>query len=168
MTRRRTFWTAYAIGFSVAAIIAIFAFYMLHQLVPQQVNWQALQLSDLQGKPESIEKYRGKVVVLNIWATWCKPCLEEMPTMDRLQQLYPDKIAVVTVSDEEAGKLLKFRNKSPYTFTYLKAQTPLANQQITVYPTTYILNREGKIKAIYLGNQVWDSDRMQKRLLKYY
>lgn len=155
-------------GFAVASIIALFAFYMLHQTVPQQVNWQALQLTSLQGEPTTIDKYKGKVVVLNIWATWCKPCIEEMPSMDRLQQLYPDKIAVVTISDEEAGKLLKFKSRQPYTFTYLKANTPLANQQISVYPTTYVLNPEGEIKEIYLGNQSWDSDRMQKKLLKYF
>jgi cytochrome c biogenesis protein CcmG, thiol:disulfide interchange protein DsbE len=168
MTRRRTFWTAYAVGFGVAAILALFTFYMLHQTVPQRVNWQALQLTSLQGEPTSIDRYKGKVVVLNIWATWCKPCLEEMPSMDRLQQLYPDKIAVVTISDEDIGKLLKFKSRQPYTFTYLKANIPLAQQQITVYPTTYILNPSGEIKEIYLGNQTWDSDRMRKKLLRYF
>lgn len=168
MTRRRTFWTAYAVGFAVASIIAGFAFYKLHQIVPQRVNWQALQLTTLQGEPTTLEKYKGKVVVLNIWATWCKPCIEEMPTMDRLQQLHPDKIAVVAVSDEAAEKLVKFKAKSPYTFTYLKAQSPLADQQITVYPTTYILDPAGEIKEIYLGNQTWDSDKLQRKLLRYY
>jgi cytochrome c biogenesis protein CcmG, thiol:disulfide interchange protein DsbE len=168
MTRRRTFWTAYVVGFTVAALLALFAFYKLHQTVPQRVNWQALQLTSLQGEPTTIDLYRGKVVVLNIWATWCKPCLEEMPSMDRLQQLYPDKIAVITVSDEEIGKLLNFKNRQPYTFTFLKANARLADQQITVYPTTYILNSAGEIKEIYLGNQAWDSDKMQAKLLKYY
>ncbi|MBF8963175.1 TlpA family protein disulfide reductase [Pontibacter sp. FD36] len=168
MTRRKIFWTAYAVGFAVAGVIAVFAFYMLNQTVPQRVNWQALQLTSLQGEPISIDKYKGRVVVLNVWATWCKPCIEEMPAMDRLQQLHPDKIAVVTISDEELEKILKFRSRQPYSFTYLKANTPLANQQLTVYPTTYVLNPSGDVKEIYLGAQSWDSDRMQKRLLKYF
>lgn len=168
MTRRKTFWTAYAVGFAVAGSIAVFAFYMLNQVVPQQVNWRALHLTSLQGEPVTIEQYKGKVVVVNIWATWCKPCLEEMPSMDRLQQLQPDKIAVVTVSDEVAEKLLKFRSSQPYTFTYLKATTPLADQKVTVFPTTYVLDTAGEIKEIYLGNQTWDSDKMQQKLLKYY
>lgn len=88
--------------------------------------------------------------------------------MDRLQQLHPDKIAVVTVSDEKLEKLLKFRSRQTYSFTYLKANTPLANQQLTVFPTTYILNPEGEIKEIYLGGQAWDSDKMQQKLLKYF
>lgn len=166
MTRRQTFWAAYAVGFAVSALIAVFAFYQLNQVVPQHVNWKALNLTSLQGEPVSIDKYKGKVVVLNVWATWCKPCIEEMPSMDRLQQLYPDKIAVVTVSDEEADKLQKFRSRQPYSFTYLKANSPLAEQQLTVYPTTYILNPNGDIKEIYLGAQAWDSESMQKRLLK--
>ncbi|SIT89605.1 TlpA family protein disulfide reductase [Pontibacter indicus] len=168
MTRRQTFWTAYAVGFAITSLIAVFAFYMLNQTVPQQVNWQALQLTSLQGEPISIDKYKGRVVVLNVWATWCKPCIEEMPSMDRLQQLHPDKIAVVTVSDEEMEKLLKFRSRQTYAFTYLKANTPLANQQLTVFPTTYILNPEGEIKEIYLGGQAWDSEKMQQKLLKYF
>lgn len=168
MTRRRTFWTAYAVGFAVAAVIAVFAFYKLNQIVPQRVNWQALRLTSLQGEPTSIDRYKGKVVVLNIWATWCKPCLEEMPSMNRLQQLHPDKIAVVAVSDEEREKLLRFTSRHSYTFTYLKANAPLADQQVMVYPTTYILSPAGEVKEIYLGNQSWDSDRMQKKLLKYF
>lgn len=168
MTRRQTFWTAYAVGFAVTSLIAVFAFYMLNQTVPQRVDWQSLKLTSLQGEPISIDKYKGRVVVLNVWATWCKPCIEEMPAMDRLQQLHPDKIAVVTVSDEELEKLLKFRSGQTYSFTYLKANTPLANQQLTVFPTTYILNPEGEIKEIYLGGQTWDSDKMQQKLLKHF
>jgi thiol-disulfide isomerase/thioredoxin len=167
MTRRQTFWTAYAAGFTVAGMIAVFAFYMLHQLVPQQVNWEVLRLTDLQGKPVSLDDFKGKVVVLNVWATWCKPCIEEMPSMDRLQQLHADKIAVVTISDEEAEKLQRFTSRRSYSFTFLKANTPLANQQITVYPTTYILNAAGQVKEIYLGNQTWDSERMQQKLLRH-
>ncbi len=168
MTRRQTFWAAYAVGFAVAALIAVFAFYQLNQIVPQRVNWQALQLTTLQGEPVSIDRYKGKVVVLNVWATWCKPCIEEMPSIDRLQQLHPDKIAVITISDEETDKLLKFRTRQPYSFTYLKANSPLASQQLTVYPTTYILNPSGDVKEIYLGAQSWDSEGMQKRLLKMF
>jgi len=165
MSRRKLFWTSYAVGFVLAGFIALFAISSLHQLVPQQVNWQALQLTDLKGKPVSVADYSGKVVLVNVWATWCKPCLQEMPALDKLQQLYPDKLAVLTVSDEEIEKLQRFSTRHGYRFSFLKANTPLADQSVTVFPSTYVLNQRGRLEAIYLGEQAWDSTQLQRKLL---
>ncbi|CAM3405848.1 TlpA disulfide reductase family protein [Pontibacter korlensis] len=165
MTRRRTFWTAYAVGFAVAAVIAIFAVSMLNKLVPPQVNWQVLQLTTLDGESVSLNEYRGKPLLVNVWATWCKPCLAEMPAINELQQNYPDEISIVTVSDEDTGKLLKFRERHPYTFTYLRATTPLAEQSLTVFPTTYLLDGQGNVEAIYIGAQSWSSTNFIEKIL---
>ncbi|TPE42758.1 TlpA family protein disulfide reductase [Pontibacter mangrovi] len=166
MTRRGTFWAAYAVGFTVAALIAVFAFSMLNSMVPRQVNWQALELTNLKGEPVSLEDYRGKPVLVNVWATWCKPCLKEMPAMEALQQSMPGKISILTVSDEEAGKLLKFREKKAYTFTYLRATKPLATQSLTLYPTTYLLDGEGDVAAVYIGAQEWASEAFKEKVLQ--
>ncbi|MDX5423508.1 MAG: TlpA family protein disulfide reductase [Hymenobacteraceae bacterium] len=166
MNRRKLFWTSYAVGFAVAGAIALFAISMLHDLVPQKVNWQSLELTDLQGNPVAVEDYQDKVVLVNMWATWCKPCIKEMPALDRLQQLHPDRIAVLAVSDEEVEKLRKFSRRRELSFDILKANTPLANQSVTVFPSTYVLNSSGEVEAIYLGEQAWDSEKMQRKLLR--
>ncbi|MFD2999769.1 TlpA family protein disulfide reductase [Pontibacter toksunensis] len=166
MSRRRIFWMAYATGFMVAGIIAVFSLTMLHKLVPQNVDWKALQLTDLQGKAVSLKDYEDKVLLVNVWATWCKPCIQEMPTMDKLQQQHPDKLALLTVSDEAVDKLRKFRNRYNYSFSFIKANTPLAEQSLTVYPMTYLLSPDGDVEAVYLGALDWNSPKIQKKLLQ--
>src|SRR5690606_28281891 len=103
-------------------------------------------------------------VLVNVWATWCKPCLKEMPAMEALQQSMPDKISILTVSDEEVEKLLKFREKKDYTFAYLRATKPLATQSLTIYPTTYLLDGSGEVVAVYIGAQNWDSEEFKERV----
>lgn len=166
MTRRRLFWTAYAAGFIVAAIIAVFAFSMLNRMVPPQVNWQALQLTTLDGKPVTLDEYKGKPVLINVWATWCKPCLEEMPSLNRLLERNPNSLTVLTVSDEEAEKLAKFKAQNPYSFSYLRATTPLSGESLTIFPITYLLDKNGDLEAIYLGPQNWDSEKLQQQVLQ--
>lgn len=166
MSRRRIFWTAYATGFVVAGIIAVFSMTMLHKLVPQNVNWEALQLTDLQGRAVSLDDYNDKVLLVNVWATWCKPCTQEMPSMDKLQQQHPDKLAIFTVSDEAVEKLREFRNRYNYSLSFLKANTPLADQSLTVYPMTYLLSSNGKVEAIFLGGLDWTSPKIQDKLLQ--
>ncbi len=160
------FWAAYAVGFAVAAVIAVFAFTMLNRLVPRQVDWQALELTSLEGEPVSLEDYRGKPLLVNVWATWCKPCLKEMPAMEALRQNLPDKISILTVSDEEVEKLLKFRQRKGYTFTYLRATKPLATQSLTIFPTTYLLDSKGEVAAIYIGAQEWNGEAFREKVLQ--
>lgn len=157
---------AYVAGFVVAGIIAVFSLTMLHKLVPQRVNWKALQLTDLQGRAVSLDAYEDKVLLVNVWATWCKPCLQEMPSMDKLQQQYPDKLAILTVSDEAVEKLREFRSRYNYSFDFLKANRPLANQSLTVYPITYLLSSNGDVEAVFLGALDWSSPKIQEKLLQ--
>ncbi|PRY15070.1 thiol-disulfide isomerase/thioredoxin [Pontibacter ummariensis] len=164
MSRRRIFWTAYAVGFVVASLIASFAIFQFHKLVPQSVDWQALRLSDLEGKPVSLADYEDKVLLVNVWATWCKPCIKEMPSLDALQQQHSDKLAVLTISDEDKDKLEKFREGRGYSIDFLKANAPLTSQSLTVYPTSYLLSKAGEIEAIYLGEQDWSSPKIQEKL----
>ncbi|GAB3542414.1 hypothetical protein GCM10027443_43220 [Pontibacter brevis] len=155
---------AYGTGFAVAGIIAVFSLTMLHKLVPQSVNWEALQLTDLQGNTVSLEDYQDKVLLVNVWATWCTPCLQEMPSMDKLQQQYADKLAILTVSDEAVEKLKKFRSRHNYSFGFLRANTPLADQSLTVYPMTYLVSSNGEVEAVFLGALDWASPKLQEKL----
>ena len=157
---------AYVAGFVVAGIIAVFSLTMLHSLVPQSVDWKALQLTDLQGKAVSLEDYKDKVLLVNVWATWCKPCTQEMPSMDKLQQQYADKLAILTVSDEAAEKLKEFRSRYNYSLQFLKANTPLAEQSLTVYPITYLVSSDGDVEAVFLGALDWTSPKIQEKLLQ--
>jgi len=61
-------------------------------------------VTDMEGKPVKLADFKGKLLVLNLWATWCLPCLEEMPSLEQLQINIPDKLLVIAVSEDRGGK----------------------------------------------------------------
>src|SRR5690349_5267456 len=77
----------------------------LGQFIPASPPQPAPELSftDLDGKAASLGDFKGKLLVLNLWATWCGPCLEEMPSLEQLQVNVPDKLVVIAVSEDRGG-----------------------------------------------------------------
>ncbi|WP_018477726.1 TlpA disulfide reductase family protein [Pontibacter roseus] len=109
------------------------------------------QMVDLQGKQVAFESLRGKVVFLNIWATWCPPCIAEMPNIQKLyDKVGSDKIAFVMLSVDEGGmeKVKKFIDKKDYTFpVYMPASQFPQEFYSNAIPTTFIISPQGKIVA---------------------
>jgi thiol-disulfide isomerase/thioredoxin len=117
----------------------------------------ALALRDISGAEHSLEEYRGKVVVLNFWATWCLPCKYEMPLLVDLQNRYPDRIVVVGASldDKETQKRIpKFVAKHKVQFpVWAGADTAtLARFGLgTSLPATAFIDRDGSVIGRVLG-----------------
>jgi thiol-disulfide isomerase/thioredoxin len=109
------------------------------------------KMIDLQGKQVDFESLKGKVVFLNIWATWCPPCIAEMPNIQKLyDKVGSDKIAFVMLSVDENGmeKVKKYINKKKYTFpVYMPASNFPQEFHSNAIPTTFIISPEGKIVA---------------------
>jgi peroxiredoxin len=109
-----------------------------------------LTLTDLQGKTWSLADLRGKIVLLNFWATWCPPCRKEMPDLEALsKQFKAHGLVVLAVSDEEPGKVVPFIKEHGFTYPILLDP---GNKVHTAYlvegiPHTFVYNREGKIAA---------------------
>lgn len=121
-----------------------------------------LQFLDEDGEKLSLEKFRGRVVVLNLWATWCSPCLEEMPTLDRLQQqLKPLGVVVVALSLDRGGpKAVReyydengIENLDVYVDPSMKAQSDLT---VIGLPTTILIDRQGNERGRLVGPAAWD------------
>jgi len=119
---------------------------------------------DATGRPLSLAAFRGKVVVLNLWATWCPPCRKEMPTLARLQAAYAGKpLAVVAVSLDTAAETdaaktfiaqyppLAFYHDAKFNFVTDLKPTPAG------FPTTIIFDRSGQERAIMSGEADWAS-----------
>jgi thiol-disulfide isomerase/thioredoxin len=119
---------------------------------------------DAAGRPLSLAAFRGKVVVLNLWATWCPPCRKEMPTLARLQGAYAGKpVAVVAVSLDTAAETdaakaflaqyppLAFYQDAKFNFVTDLKPTPAG------FPTTIIFDRSGQERAIMSGEADWAS-----------
>jgi len=126
----------------------------------------SIKFKDEKGQTRSLVDFKGKVVVLNIWATWCVPCRKEMPTLDRLQaKLRGSDFEVVPLSIDVGGleKIrafyaeVKIRNLAIYTDTSGQATHALGALGI---PTTLIVNRAGQEVGRLIGPAVWDAPEM--------
>lgn len=110
-----------------------------------------------------LRSYAGKVVLLNLWATWCPPCLTEMPELDRLQEAYRlEGLVVLTISDEPRETLLDFERGSPLQTVsgYLPDAydwPPPYDRVRTARPTTFVIDRQGIIRSTWPGARDFDT-----------
>jgi cytochrome c biogenesis protein CcmG/thiol:disulfide interchange protein DsbE len=118
----------------------------------------------LDGHPTSLEAMRGKVVVLNFWATWCPPCVDETPALQHMYtELKPLGVTVLGVSvDDDNAAYQKFLVDHGITFpTYRDPDKKISLAYGTeMYPETYIISRNGKIERKLIGEQDWSSPQM--------
>lgn len=106
----------------------------------------------------SLERYRGKLVILNFWATWCPPCKEEMPSMQRLWENHRDDLVVLAMNmDEPARSVSSFVERFGLSFPIaLDDQTLARRLQVSALPTTYLIGPEGHALAKLEGPIQWD------------
>ena len=116
-------------------------------------------LPDLEGQPRSLEDYRGRVVILNYWATWCPPCVDEMPSLEKLHRALSEKgLTVLAVSvDERFEDIEGFVDDFGLTFTILhdEGMKTSRSYQTFKYPETYIIDRDGRLKSKVVGERDW-------------
>ncbi|PIQ61595.1 MAG: hypothetical protein COV99_08790 [Bacteroidetes bacterium CG12_big_fil_rev_8_21_14_0_65_60_17] len=111
------------------------------------------------GEARDVASYRGQVVVVNFWATWCAPCLEELPALNRLQASYADQgLRVIAISDEDPAELMAFRRRVPLDVdtAFMPFGTDLPTPftgAFDVRPTSYIIDRDGVVRRYLLGNR---------------
>ncbi|MDD5141110.1 MAG: TlpA disulfide reductase family protein [Verrucomicrobiales bacterium] len=98
---------------------------------------------------------KGKVVILDFWASWCGPCAESFPIMDELQKKYKDQgLVILAVSvDEKAGKMETFMKKNPVAFTVVRDADHklVAIAEPQTMPTSFVIDREGKVRFLHNG-----------------
>lgn len=130
-------------------------------------------LTDLNGTRVNLEKYRGKAVLLNFWATWCQACKEEMPAMERLhKELSKEGVQIVAISIDRGNedRIKEFVEKYNLTFPILldPNQTVRRNYFIMGLPTSYLIDPQGKLRGFVSGARPWDSvsSKQVMRLLK--
>ena len=117
-------------------------------------------LPDLKGKMVSLADYKDQVVLLNIWATWCRPCVEEMPSMEKLhQELKDEKFVILAVSIDESGAkaVRPFMKKHKLSFPALIDSAGTLNNlyRTTGVPESFIIDKQGRILEEIIGPRDW-------------
>ncbi|MGD0786397.1 MAG: TlpA disulfide reductase family protein [Terracidiphilus sp.] len=113
-----------------------------------------------------LASYRGRVVVLSFWASWCEPCVEEMPSMLDLHHDQPD-LAILAVSvDEDAGAYSRFIARRHVDLTTVRdpAETAAKLYHSESWPETYVIDRQGIIRRKFIGAQDWSSPEIRAYL----
>jgi peroxiredoxin len=126
------------------------------------------QLPDLNEQPFRLQDQRGKVVLLNFWATWCPPCLQEMPLMDQLAQALRRQPFVIwaVAMKEDRDQVAPFMAKHQFRFTALPDPdgTVSTRYKLRGLPTTYLIDCRGNTVGWRLGPQEWTSDAVRALL----
>lgn len=128
----------------------------------------ALELQDLRGRTHRLEDYRGRVVLVNFWATWCEPCREEMPSMDRLRTALagqPFDILAVNLA-EPLSRVEKFAEKVPLGFPLLRDRDEATAKawRARVLPASYLVGKDGSVRWVVAGELDWMSTAARARI----
>ncbi|MEW6591063.1 MAG: TlpA disulfide reductase family protein [Pseudomonadota bacterium] len=122
----------------------------------------ALKLKDIEGKSHDLAKLRGKVVLINFWATWCPPCRREMPSMERLAQRFKGQPFVVLAVDvgEDPDTIEAFTSQLDTTLTFpilLDSRShAMRAWKVAGLPTTFLVDKQGRIVASAIGGREFD------------
>ena len=138
------------------------------QPYPGNTRAHPLELKDREDNIYRLRDYRGKVVVLNFWATWCPPCVEEIPSLGRLQQAFSkDELVVLSVDiGESKQELQAFLQQVPADFPVLLNPdgTTVKQWKVIAFPTTFVIDSDGIIKLAYYGGLEWDNPNVVQQL----
>lgn len=155
--------------FAGLAMAAVFAAALVIRLMPQIAlvgigstapEFQAVDLHS--GHPARITDYRGKVLLLNIWATWCQPCRVEMPAIERLSRRFAGtdfRVVAVSIDTDDSSAVSAFARELGLTFDILQDKSGKIQQQYqtTGVPESFVINRRGVIYKKVIGANEWDS-----------
>lgn len=120
---------------------------------------------DLEGNPVELSDYKGKRVVLNYWATWCRPCIEEMPDMEKAQAILADEDYVfLFASDQSIDTINKFKETRGFNLDYIKFNGVYAKINVSALPATFVYNAVGEQVLRFDGGLKWDSPEMIEKL----
>lgn len=168
MTQRQQWGIVAGIVLLLASVLAAGVHFLGDELFPVSVGSKAPPIEgvtlDGSKRHKSLADYEGKVVLLNVWATWCEPCRVEMPSIEKLHHEFgPRGLAVVAISVDDPGaeqRILDFAKELNLSFEILHdpRQVTTRNYQITGYPETFIIARDGTIRRKLIGAADWSSD----------
>lgn len=160
-----------AMGYTQSALLATGVFNVSGQRHAAREKFDyAFSIQDLQGNAVDFAAYQGKVVFINLWATWCSPCRAEMPSIERLYQHFKDHpdVAFVMLSVDDPDKrpaVIRFIKNKAHTFPVFMPRGSLPAQlQVSSIPTTLVLAKDGRIAKHEIGMRNYDTPGFRQLL----
>jgi cytochrome c biogenesis protein CcmG/thiol:disulfide interchange protein DsbE len=168
MTQRQQWGIVAGIVLLLAGVLGAGVHFLGDEFFPVEVGSRAPEIEgvtlDGTRRRKTLADYEDKVVLLNVWATWCEPCRVEMPSIEKLHREFGAQgLAVVAISVDDPGaeqRIRDFVKELGLTFEVLHdpGQVTTRNYQITGYPETFIVARDGTIRRKLIGAADWSSD----------
>lgn len=122
---------------------------------------EQIRLTDLNGQSVALKDYKGKRIFLNLWATWCRPCVAEMPSIDKAYQvLAKENYVFLAVSDENPELIHQFKDYFKYSFDMLQIPKGYPPFQVQAIPATYVFDTKGDMAMQKIGAFDWASPEM--------
>ena len=133
------------------------------ELIKEKQNISDLKFKDNEGKEISFSDFQDKVLLVNFWATWCAPCIKEMPSLDRLKKKINKNFDVIAISVDRDGvkKVKDFFNENKITNLgkYFDIKNLLAKEMNLIgLPTSFFINKKGDLIGYFQGDMEWDND----------
>jgi thiol-disulfide isomerase/thioredoxin len=130
-----------------------------------------ISFTDMAGKPASLADFKGKFVLVNLWATWCQPCLKEMPSVISLQTRLGPALTVLAISEDRAGARIVNDFVAAHHFdklaVYLDPNSTVSHAfEARGLPTSILIGADGKVLGQVDGGADWDSDAIRDALAK--
>ena len=153
--------------------ILLFCYFLLigcNSVINSSVSdLESLQLKssfvDLEENNLDLSKFNNGKVVISYWATWCAPCIKEMPSIKRAEEILDDYgYTFLLVSDETISKISNFKNEMNFDLKFLKSNKSFESLGVYAMPTSYIFDENGKIVETFVGVIKWDSEEIINKL----
>jgi len=134
---------------------------------PSRDDILSMSVTDLQGTPVDLAELRGKPLLVNLWATWCGPCIQEMPSLENARESLRDTdLVVVAISDEPLDTIREFvdRHGEDWGFVILKRVLREGEEEVNSLPQTYLYSRDGQRVLSRNRSEQWDSPALLEEL----
>ena len=147
----------------LTVIAAGLYFYNKYNVAPK-IDISKIQVVDQDTMPFDIGSLKGKMVIVNFYASWCPNCLEELKEINSIKDAKLDDVTVLCVTDEDMQKMVDFKNKTQYPFTFVKLTRNFNAFGIFSIPTTYLLNTKGEVVYDEVGYIDWKDESTLEHL----
>ncbi len=123
-----------------------------------------LRIANANGDEINMIDYENEVIILNFWATWCAPCIAEMPDFGDLHADYKDKVNFFFITQDEWDLVNNFEDKRNFNLPYYRLIEPNESLDYRQLPTTYVIDKKGKIVIDKVGVAKWNADSFREKL----